>query len=644
MYYAPGDVISDHRVQKSINHSLLSGEQEADEELEELMLAIDKGKIKIVAHNAAFERDVLKSCLNQLLAANMCVQFATPKNYDNMFLCTSNLARVVQAPAKLELAAKALKTPVKKDTDGGKLMKATMTAVVEDPGEEEGQTLGKTYEWRKVAGAYRKCSDEIEKAVSDYCDIDVIATAHLLPRLQNKLVNDSGEFLPHIKAGYAMNEAINAAGIAVDTDRLKQISQIHEEVLKEANKFCMEKFGVDKITKKVKLIKAFQEAGYRTKSVGKPAIKEMLVQEYYTDEQKRTLKRFSELNSSSMAKANTGLAMQSDGRLYNGFIFSGASKTGRWSSKAFQLQNLPRPSKSYEDTNKFFENYKQQSYTEDLEKFGLSGIRTCIKAKKGHKLFIADLRQIEPRMTLWETGELKELKDMHEGADLYIETASQVYGVDKEDVDAEQRNVGKHTRLSLNYQSGRDKFRSMVLTMSGILLDDATIDRCFRYHYDFCSYVHAQWKKYDKMLRQHLSSGKPLKVKLASGRYLNYGRIKWRSPIETCKETGKKKKLKARMMYWDGIKWNNIYGGKLFNNVIQGQSRDVLLLKMNAMHGNGHTIVGSVHDEAILEVPEDTCEEKLKKEWAEAGADYIEKFFPGLLLDSDTQFRDRYFK
>jgi DNA polymerase len=64
-------------------------------------------------------------------------------------------------------------------------------------------------------------------------------------------------------------------------------------------------------------------------------------------------------------------------------------------------------------------------------------------------------------------------------------------------------------------------------------------------------------------------------------------------------------------LHYDGMnqvtrKWEDTetYGGKLVENIIQAIARDCLAVSMLRLHEGGYKIVGHVHDEIILEVPD----------------------------------------
>lgn len=102
--------------------------------------------------------------------------------------------------------------------------------------------------------------------------------------------------------------------------------------------------------------------------------------------------------------------------------------------------------------------------------------------------------------------------------------------------------------------------------------------------------------------------------RLPSGRCLAYGRPRfadidapWADPTV---EPAKREKVKSIVVL--GVdaqteKWvrHPLYGGKLFNNVVQGSARDILVNGMQNAEAAGYQIVLHTHDECMAEVPVD---------------------------------------
>ena len=77
-------------------------------------------------------------------------------------------------------------------------------------------------------------------------------------------------------------------------------------------------------------------------------------------------------------------------------------------------------------------------------------------------------------------------------------------------------------------------------------------------------------------------------------------------------------------------KWSRIesYGPKLTENIVQAVSRDVLAYAMKAL--SGYEIVGHIHDELIIECPQDTSLEQVCETMGKAPP-----WLPGIDLRAD---------
>ena len=95
-----------------------------------------------------------------------------------------------------------------------------------------------------------------------------------------------------------------------------------------------------------------------------------------------------------------------------------------------------------------------------------------------------------------------------------------------------------------------------------------------------------------------------LTIQLPSGRKLFYPRAQ----VDMREKFGRKSKI----IIYEGQnqttrKWEeqDTYGGKLVENIVQGIARDCLAVTMLRLENMGYPIVFHVHDEVILEVPND---------------------------------------
>lgn len=373
-----------------------------------------------------------------------------------------------------------------------------------------------------------------------------------------------------------------------------------------------------------------------------------------------------EASTTSTAKYKALLkATSRDGRLRGGLQFCGAARTGRWSGRLFQPQNLPRPSHSYEEVEASIEAFiagTADMLFPDVIARASSCIRSAIVAPEGKKVVAADLSNIEGRMLAWLAGEEWKIKAFAEfdagiGHDLYVLAYARSFGVTPEAVIEDKktgsgllRQIGKVQELFLGYQGAVGAFSSASLIYGFSLPDDEVIR------------VVKGWRKANSKIRDfwywlgdaaitatknpgmvvHCGrlvlrrDGAWLRIQLPSGRFLCYPQPRVdmvREPCRACDGDGTilyhiqghaptterctdcggsgwgrdKQQLTYAGTNQYTRKWERIrtYGGKLAENVTQAASRDVLAAAMPLIEAAGYEIVLTVHDEVITETPDD---------------------------------------
>lgn len=368
-----------------------------------------------------------------------------------------------------------------------------------------------------------------------------------------------------------------------------------------------------------------------------------------------------ESSTTSTAKYKTLQRVVSrDGRMRGGLQYSGAQRTRRWAGRLFQPQNLPRPSMSTKAIEAAIDVMKlgvEDLVMPKVMDAASNAVRGCIVAAPRRKLVPADLSNIEGRLGAWTSGESWKLAafsafDAGEGSDLYKVAYSRAFNIAPEDVTKDERQVGKVMELMLQYEGGVGAFVTGAATYR-VDLDDlarrAPIPTWAREEaveflawmrdlgrstfglpdevFIVCDALKRMWRRQHPRLVQMwadlkrafalaalnegllvtvgpfrlMRQGAWLRLRLPSGNYLCYP-----SPVVKGEE-GYSQKLAYKGVNQYTRQWGLIgtYGGKLFENICQSLSRDVMAANMPAIEAAGYDIILTVHDEVITEPPDD---------------------------------------
>ena len=276
------------------------------------------------------------------------------------------------------------------------------------------------------------------------------------------------------------------------------------------------------------------------------------------------------------------------GRLPIPLNYYGAA-TGRWSAGGGQkvnFQNLPRG----------------------------STIKEAIIAPEGYLIVGADLSNIELRVGMWVAGEREALKLLGEGGDLYKEFASKAFGVPYDEVNKEQRFIGKTSQLGLIFGVGAAKLRGAVKAGSGMDLGEAESKRIVDLYRATYTGVTTLWKTCTTAIKTIAENGEytfgtgglyvvegKKGIKFPSGMYMQYPQLA-NVIDEKTGEQGYKYKLRNG--------YDRLYGGKLTNNLVQGTARCIMSEAMVRVNKR-YPIVLVVHDAIYILASEAEAQEAL---------------------------------
>ena len=254
---------------------------------------------------------------------------------------------------------------------------------------------------------------------------------------------------------YHIDQRINDRGIMIDEDLAISAIKIDEHMKDKLSNEMIKLTGIDNPNSPVQLKEWFKSKGYDIDDLGKKAVSK-LKEEITEPDVLEVLRLRSQLAKSSIKKYEAMInAKCADGRVRGTFQFYGANRTGRFSGRLIQLQNLPRNDiEELEDVRRLVkvgDIEMLETLYDDIPSILSQLIRTAFIAKDNKKFVVADFSAIEARVIAWLAGEAWRIESFKKGEDIYCASASQMFGVPvvKHGINGELRQKGKIAELAL---------------------------------------------------------------------------------------------------------------------------------------------------------------------------------------------------
>ncbi len=423
---------------------------------------------------------------------------------------------------------------------------------------------------------------------------------------------------------YHLDQEINDRGIRLDRTLVKSAIAMDTRSRDELSSAMQKLTELDNPNSVVQMKNWLADNGLDTDSLGKKQVAELLkdAPQPLAD----VLQLRQQLAKSSVKKYQ---AMENcvcaDGRARGMFMFYGANRTGRFSGRLIQLQNLTRNymsdlkeargvirSGDYETAHMLYD-----SVPDVLSEL----IRTAFIPYEGGKFIVADFSAIEARVIAWLAGEQWRLDVFANGGDIYCASASQMFRVpvEKNGINWHLRQKGKIAELALGFQGSVGALKAMGALEMGLAEEELKplVDAWRASNPNIVKL----WWDVDKAVKTCVIQRIPtqthgirftyesgfLFMTLPSGRRLAYVKPKisenrFGGESITYEGTGSTKK-------WERLE---SFSGKFVENCVQAISRDILCYAMQTLRCCN--IVAHVHDELIIEAdprmsPEVVCEQ-----------------------------------
>lgn len=541
------------------------------------------------AFNAAFER----TCLNRFLGLHMDAE---------QWECTMVRAAMLGLPLSLDGVGRVLRLEQQKMSEGKALIR--YFSVPCKPTKVNG---GRTrnlpqHAPDKWATFKRYCIRDVEVEQA----IRRITSGYKIPAYERSL--------------YIADQRINDRGVLVDMQLVEQAIRMDAAYKGRLNAEAAELSGLDN-PNSVAQLKAWleSETGTAVDKLSKKDIPDLLASAS-SDKVERMLRIRQEMAKTSTKKYEAMMETAcADGRVRGLLQFYGANRTGRWAGRLVQVQNLPQ------------NHLDDLDYARELVKSGdmptvelLFGnvpdtlsqlIRTAFIARDGCTFLVCDFSAIEARVIAWLAREKWRLEVFRTHGKIYEASASMMFHVPVEEITKTdpRRQKGKIAELALGYQGGVGAMKQMGGEKMG-LSEDEMNDIVNNWRNANPAIVRL-WKDVEDAARMVIRSGEPVSVKGLKF-FMSLGALMVRLPSGRCLSYPRpaigQNRFGTASIQYEGVnqttkQWGvqETYGGKLVENIVQGIARDCLAVTILRLEDQGFPIVFHVHDEVIIEAPED---------------------------------------
>lgn len=441
-------------------------------------------------------------------------------------------------------------------------------------------------------------------------------------------------------AEYHQDQEINDRGIGLDMTLVNSAINLDKRSKEEITTRLQKITGLDNPNSVIQLRDWLREKGLEVDSLDKKSVNELM--KTSPQELIEVFELRQQLAKSSVKKyqAMTNAACR-DNRAHGMFQFYGANRTGRFAGRLIQLQNLPQNHMTdLAEARDLVRSGNYDSLTllyDSLPNVLSELIRTAFVPQNGNKFIVSDFSAIEARVIAWLAGEHWREKVFRDGGDIYCASASQMFGVsvEKHGVNGHLRQKGKIAELALGYGGSVGALTAMGALDMGLNEDElqplVTTWRNANPH------ITQFWWDVDKAVKdcikmKSITKTHGIKFEYKSG-FLFITLLSGRKLAYVKPQIGENR-FGGESVTYEGVgatkKWERLesYGPKFVENIVQAIARDILCFAMQSLRD--YAIVGHVHDEVILEVPQEVTVEEINNimartpEWAD-----------GLILNAD---------
>lgn len=586
------------------------------------------------AHNALFELCIWNECATR---------YGARKLSELEFIDVMALCQRYGLPGALDKCCDIFKTPVRKDRKGKALIKKICVPI-----EGRKPELDKDYTLEELLD------------LQDYCRSDVKATNALIKALPASSLSESLQYI------WEMTQRINLRGLPVDiesADAIHKYLDVYMETMASAVPEVTNGY-LRTVNQHAKLREYLANCGYPVENTQAETLERALRDDKLPEKAREIIRLRQLLGGSATKKYTTLLESAFNGRVHALLVAFGAA-TGRWAGRRFQLHNLPRA--SVDEPDMAIQQFKNFDVIKDPMGLGKALIRPMISTahlKEDKVLMVADYHGIENCILPWVAQEENTLQSIRQGECQYSRMAETIYDTPYSFIleahkqgKSEMRQTGKIAELGCGFGMGHNRLKDDAYQKWNVEFSLQMADKIVKAYRNKHKLIVRLWYKLKDIVVAAISypghkykynlvsacvvtdrNGKPwLALTLPSGRVLYY-----KDPY--LEQTSRGVAPGHRGLNPTTKQWSRrrLIPGRIAENVVQGLAFDIMAngMKQIELHYPEASIIGTVHDECISEVPKELADLDRfirllckKPDWAE-----------GLPLTADGFITKRYKK
>ena len=494
----------------------------------------------------------------------------------------------------------------------------------------------------------------------NYCRLDVEAERalfKLLPRFN---------ITKQERALQALDARINRRGMLMDMDLAHAAMDYAEkEKARLRSETCRLTGGALDNAVRTEALRTYlnERFGMKLENLQKSEVEKLIVSEGIPEEMKELLRLRLTSAKAAVRKYKSVLdCANKDGRLRGTLQFRGAMRTGRFSGRLFQPQNMSRPTVKDWRTIDAAIDLAKKGQLEWLFPDVFDALTNCLRGMitvpAGKKMVVADYSNIEGRMLAWLAGEEWKLQafrdfDAGTGHDLYKLTYSRSFNTDVDTVTKSQRQMGKVLELAQGYGGGAGAFATFAKAygidlhamaadvmpiLPSTIVEQATktwewavqnkrTGGLSRDVFIACDGVKRRWREANPHIVKFWYEAEEACVRaITEGRRIEFGHgrlaaerkgnwLTLKLPSGRCicypsPQVGELGEGSNGFTYY-GVnqytrKWEKIgtYSGKIVENITQAAAADILCEALPRLEQADYRPILTIHDEVLTEAPD----------------------------------------